>query len=258
MIPKVLSIAGSDPSGGAGIQADLKTFSAMGAYGMSVITGLTAQNTVGVQDIYPVDAQFLEQQLRSVFEDVPPAAIKIGMLGNHHSITTLAAVLNRYNAKNIVLDPVMVSSSGDRLIDFEAIDALVTYLVPIAEVITPNMSEADIFGSTDAQELLKLGSKAVLLTGGDGDGKTCIDVLATRKGVEAFEVPRCDTQNTHGSGCTLSAAIAVGLAKGLDLSTAVGEAKSYVTAAIEHADELEVGEGHGPVHHFHTFWKDAS
>lgn len=255
MIPKVLTIAGSDPSGGAGIQADLKTFSAMGAYGMSVITGLTAQNTVGVQDIYPVDAQFLEQQLRSIFEDVPPDAIKIGMLGNHHSITTLAAVLNRYNAKNIVLDPVMVSSSGDRLIDFEAIDALVTYLVPIADVITPNMSEADIFGSTDAEELLKLGSKAVLLTGGDGDGKNCIDVLATRKGVEAFEAPRCDTQNTHGSGCTLSAAIAVGLAKGLDLSTAVGEAKSYVTAAIEHADILEVGEGHGPVHHFHEFWQ---
>lgn len=252
MIAKVLTIAGSDSSGGAGIQADLKTFAAMGTYGMNAITALTAQNTMGVQDVYPVNAQFLEMQLRSIFEDVPPDAIKIGMVGNHHSITTLAAVLNRYNAKNIVLDPVMVSSSGDTLIEAEAIDALVTYLAPIADVMTPNMAEADIFGSTDAKELLRLGSKAVLLKGGHTDGDMCIDVLATQDDLQAFEAPRCDTKNTHGTGCTLSAAIAVGLAKGLDLPTAVGEAKSYVTEAIKGADALGVGNGAGPVDHFHA------
>lgn len=255
MIAKVLTIAGSDPSGGAGIQADLKTFSALGCYGMAAITGLTAQNTTGVQGLYPVKADFLELQLRSIFDDVPPAAVKIGMVGDAHSITTLAALLNAYNVRNIVLDPVMVATSGDRLISDEAIDAVRSYLVPLADVITPNRAEAAILGSEDPVELLKLGARAVLLKGGADTGESCIDVLATRNGVEAFEAPRCDTQNTHGTGCTLSAAIAAGLAKGLDLPTAVGEAKSYVTAAIEHADILGVGHGRGPVHHFYEYWK---
>lgn len=255
MIPKVLSIAGSDPSGGAGIQADLKTFAAFDVYGMAVLSALTAQNTKGVQGVYPVPAEFLEMQLHSIFADVPPAALKIGMVGDVHSITTLAALLNRYDARHIVLDPVMVSSSGDTLISDEAIDALKTYLIPLADVITPNIHEAEILGSDNVEDLLKLGAKAVLLKGGHADGDTVVDVLASAGGIEHFEAPRIDTKNTHGTGCTLSAAIAAGLAKGLDLPGAVAEAKSYITGALQHADALDVGSGSGPVHHF---WKKGS
>ncbi len=254
MIPKVLSIAGSDPSGGAGVQADLKTFSALGCYGMAAMTALTAQNTTGVRRIYPVPAHFLEDQLISIFEDVPPAAIKIGMVGNVHSISTLAAVLNRFNEHNIILDPVMVASSGDQLIDDDAVEALKTFLIPIADVITPNMKEAELLGSTDAEALLELGAKAVLVKGGHGDGDECVDTLATEAGVETFAAPRVDTKNTHGTGCTLSSAIACGVAKGEDLPQAVRNAKDYVTKALQHADSLDVGQGAGPVHHFWEHW----
>lgn len=254
MIPKVLSIAGSDPSGGAGIQADLKTFSAFGCYGMAAMTALTAQNTNGVRGIHAIPAQFLEDQLECIFEDVPPDAVKIGMVGDAQSIAALAAVLERYNARNIVLDPVMVATSGDQLIDDDAVDALKTYLMPLSAVMTPNMREAKLLGSTDAQELLKLGSKAVLVKGGHGDGDECTDMLATEDGVKTFSAARVNTRNTHGTGCTLSSAIACGLARGQKLPEAVKNAKDYITNAIQHADILDVGQGAGPVHHFWKRW----
>lgn len=255
-IPKVLTIAGSDCSGGAGIQADLKTFSALGCYGMSAITALTAQNTLGVQSIYPVSGDFLDQQLRSIFEDTPPDAVKIGMVGDLHSITTIAAILDSYGARNIVLDPVMVATSGDKLISEEAIEALSTYLVPIADLITPNIHEAEILGSEDAKLLReKTGAKAVLVKGGHAQGQAVIDVLATAEDVYAFEAPRLATKNTHGTGCTLSSAIAAHLAKGHNLHDAVAESKTYITEAIRNADTLNVGAGAGPVHHFYDMWK---
>ena len=255
-IPKVLTIAGSDCSGGAGVQADLKTFSALGCYGMSAITALTAQNTIGVQGIYPVSGDFLDLQLRSIFEDTPPDAVKIGMVGNVHSITTIAAILDSYGAKNIVLDPVMVATSGDTLIDDEAIEALATYLLPIADVVTPNIKEAEILGSTDAKALReKTGTKAVLIKGGHSDDAQAIDVLATTGNVYAFEAPRLASKNTHGTGCTLSSAVAAHLAKGHNLHDAVAESKTYITEAIRHADDLNVGAGAGPVHHFWSAWK---
>lgn len=258
--PKVLTIAGSDPSGGAGIQADLKTFSALGCYGMSVITALTAQNTTGVQGIYPVSADFLELQLRSVFDDVPPDAVKIGMVGDVEGIKVLVKIIKEYEPKNLVLDPVMVASSGDALIGKDAIDLMKTELIPLMDLITPNKEEAFNLGCETSKDLAKLGSKASLLTGGDSKEPSAVDVLATSMGAKAFDGRRVRTQNTHGSGCTLSAAIAAYLARGLSLQKAVGEAKSYITLAIQQADSLNVGAGAGPVHHFHALWgaSDAS
>lgn len=254
MIPRVLSIAGSDPSGGAGIQADLKTFSAFQCYGMTVVTALTAQNTTGVRSIHAVPAAFLKDQLISIFEDVPPDAVKIGMVGDAESIDVLAEILTQYDVRNIVLDPVMVATSGDQLISDAAVEALKTRLIPLADVITPNMYEAGLLGSTDAQELLTLGAKAVLVKGGHGDGDESADTLATSAGVQVFSAPRIDTKNTHGTGCTLSSAIACGLARGQNLSEAVKQAKNYITHALQHADELNIGQGAGPVHHFWEQW----
>ena len=281
MIPKVLSIAGSDSSGGAGVQADLKTFGALGVYGMSAITALTAQNTLGVQGVYPVSADFLVEQLTSIFDDVPPDAIKIGMLGDVASIEALAAFLETRLSSScglttgscikprdpaiksqgdkvwVVLDPVMVATSGDQLIGDEAVAALKDKLIPLADIVTPNLYEGEILlgrKSDDpieaAKVLMALGAKGVLLKGGHGGGEVCLDVYADKNGVEVFEAPRLATKNTHGTGCTLSAAIAANLAKGLPVVEAIGEAKSYITEAIRHADELDVGAGAGPVHHF--------
>jgi len=254
MIPKVLSIAGSDPSGGAGIQADLKTFSALGCYGMAAMTSLTAQNTKGVSAIHQVPAGFLEQQINAIFEDIRPDAIKIGMVGNAQSIATLAEVLKKWDAQNIILDPVTVATSGDRLLDDASVEALKTSLIPIADLITPNMMEAELLGSKDAQQLLELGSGAVLVKGGHGAENICIDTLAMPDGVHTYEAERIRTQNTHGTGCTLSAAIACGVAQGKSLQDAVKAAKNYVTEAIESADKLGVGQGAGPVHHFWKMW----
>ena len=255
-IPKVLTIAGSDPSGGAGIQADLKTFSALGCYGMSVITALTAQNTQGVQGIHAVPAEFLAQQLTSIFEDVPPDAIKIGMVGNGDNIKIIAAILKKYEAKNVILDPVMVSTSGDDLIDKDAIEILKKELIPIVDLITPNKEEAFNLGCEGSKDLAKLGARASLLTGGDSNEPSAVDVLATDHGAKAFEGRRIRTENTHGTGCTLSSAIAAYLAQGLSLQKAVGEAKTYVNEALKQADTLEVGAGRGPVHHFWDLWQE--
>ena len=261
MIPKVLTIAGSDSSGGAGVQADLKTFSAHGCYGMSVFTALTAQNTLGVQGVHAIPADFFVQQLNSIFDDIPPDAVKTGMLPNAISVMSLAVLLKEKQAKNIVVDPVMVSTSGDRLINNNAISALKKNLIPVADLITPNGPEAEIllgYQIVDplkaVENLLELGCKAVLLKGGHGDSPDCVDFYGHKDGIEIFEAPRHDTQNTHGTGCTLSAAIASNLAQGLAMREAIGEAKSYITQAIKKADLLDVGKGAGPVNHFWNIW----
>ena len=259
-IPRVLTIAGSDSSGGAGIQADLKTFSALECYGMSAITALTAQNTEGVNGIYEVEADFVALQLKSLFDDIKVDAVKIGMAGSAEIIDVIAKKLKNYDGP-VVLDPVMVAQSGDRLIEPQAAKALKEKLVPLATVITPNLPEAGILLGHDvtdpmeaAKELLNTGADAVLLKGGHGAGQVAMDVLAHGGDLDVFEAPRLETKNTHGTGCTLSAALACFLAQGKDLKAAVGEAKSYITKALEHADALEIGKGAGPVHHFHDVW----
>lgn len=253
-VPKVLSIAGSDPSAGAGLQVDLKTFAAHGCYGMSAVTALTAQNTMGVQGVHIPPAEFLAQQIETIFSDIQVDAVKIGMIGNEANVHVIVDALERHKPAHIVLDPVMVASSGDVLFQDGTIEAMKERLIPLSTIITPNKPEAQILGSEDAAELLSLGAQAVLVKGGHDDGEHAVDVLATSDGVQQFSAPRIDTQNTHGTGCTLSSAIVANLAKGMDLPEAVGVAKDYITGAIAGADALEVGSGHGPVHHFHGMW----
>lgn len=251
MIKNVLSIAGSDPSGGAGIQADLKTFSALGCYGMAAITALTAQNTQGVSGVYEVPHQFVAQQIKAIFEDIDVHAVKIGMVGSVKTIKVIAQLLQHYKPQHIVLDPVMVAQSGDRLISNASVKAMKKYLIPIATIITPNLPEADVLGSRDPQELLKLGAKAVFLKGGHEDGAESVDVFANASGTFQLAAPRVQTNNNHGTGCTLASAIAAYLAKGASVEDAVRNAKFYVTDALKAAEKLNVGKGHGPVHHFH-------
>lgn len=265
-IPIALTIAGTDPSGGAGIQADLKTFSALGVYGATVITALVAQNTMGVRSIHDVPPQFIAEQLASVFDDLDVKAVKIGMLSQPAVIETVAAGLERYSARTVVLDPVMVAASGDRLLVPEAVEALRTVLIPKALIITPNMpeaaalldapiaeNEADMIAQ--AERLMDLGCRAVLVKGGHGLGPQSVDILLSEEGLSRFPARRVATQNTHGTGCTLSSAICAELAKGRSLTESVSAAKAYISAAIEASDLLSVGKGHGPVHHFHALWR---
>ena len=260
-----VTIAGSDSGGGAGIQADLKTFSALNVYGASVITALTAQNTRGVSAIHDVPAEFIAAQIDAVFSDLKANAVKIGMLSAPAAISAVAAGLDRWTQTLVVLDPVMVATSGDRLLAPEAVDVLKRDLFPRALVVTPNLAEAAALLDeplatseedmrAQAQALLALGANAVLIKGGHASGTEAVDLLVTRDAVARLVAPRIDTTNTHGTGCTLSAAIAAGLAKGLRLPEAAADAKSYVTQAIRAADELDIGSGHGPVHHFHAWW----
>jgi len=260
-----VSIAGSDSGGGAGIQADLKTFSALGVYGASVITALTAQNTRGVTGIHDVPPSFITAQMDAVFSDLAVAAVKIGMLSRAPAIKAVAAGLERHGARNVVLDPVMVATSGDRLLAGDAVELLRGALFPRALVVTPNLPEAAALldgplarNETEmrqqAERLLAFGCRAVLLKGGHGEGPQSVDLLVEPTRVARFAAERIATANTHGTGCTLSSAIAAGLAKGRDLATAVGDAKDYVTAAIAAADRLGIGSGHGPPHHFHRWW----
>jgi len=263
--PIALTIAGSDSSGGAGIQADLKTFAALGVYGASVITALTAQNTTGVSGIHQVPAEFVTAQIDAVFADLDVAAVKIGMVAHPPVIDAIVAGLARWSPKHVVLDPVMVATSGDRLLAAEAVDALRTKLIPLASVITPNLPEAaalldEAVAADEAtvekqgRRLLALGCKAVLIKGGHGEGAESIDYLVDSSGVTALAAPRVATKNTHGTGCSLSSAIAAGLAKGEGMETAVRNAKAWVSAAIAAADRFSVGRGHGPIHHFHGFY----
>lgn len=264
MIPNVLSIAGSDPSGGAGIQADLKTFAALGCYGMAAITALTAQNTRGVTAVHVPPAAFLGQQIDAIRADIEVHAVKIGMLATGEIVRVVADRLKPHGARNIVLDPVLVATSGDSLGAPDVVDSMIEHLFPLATVITPNLPEARRLAGVepgdegpDAESLARLlrgrGARAVLVKGGHGDSAQAIDVLFDGREVRSFSAPRIDTRNTHGTGCTLSSAIAANLAKGHALGDAVSAAKAYLTAALENSEKLNVGKGHGPVHHFHAF-----
>lgn len=265
MIPNVLSIAGSDPSGGAGIQADLKTFSALGCYGMAAITALTAQNTKGVTGVHELPAEFVGMQLESIFQDIRVDAVKIGMAGSVDTIKAIANILQKYNVGHIVLDPVMVAQSGDRLLSDESVDALKRHLISLAAIVTPNIPEAEILtGGTitdmqsSARGLLKAGARAVLLKGGHNDGPISFDVYADAEKTVVLEAPRIKTTNNHGTGCTLSSALAANLAKGMAPEDAVRAAKNYITEALRHSEELQVGHGCGPVHHFYDLWDKKS
>lgn len=266
-IPNALSIAGSDPSGGAGIQADLKTFSALGAYGMAALTALTAQNTRGVTGVHPVPPSFLRQQIDTIFDDIAVAAVKVGMVGSADSVAAVADCLATHRPPFVVVDPVMVAKSGDRLIDDDAVAALRDGLLPQASLVTPNLPEAAVLlGDAGpvhdvesmpaiAERLYRLCGAAVLLKGGHLEGADSPDLLFN--GIEAEWIPgrRVDTASNHGTGCTLSSAIAALVPQRTDLPRAVREAKEYLVAALTAADTLAVGTGHGPVQHFHAWWR---
>ena len=265
MIPNVLTIAGSDPSGGAGIQADLKAFSALGAYGMAVLAALTAQNTRAVTGIHSVPPDFIAAQIDAIFDDVRVDAIKIGMVGMTAAVEAVADRLSHHQARSVVLDPVMVAKSGDRLLDGDAVASVRERLVPLASVITPNLPEAGVLLGQPAPDdpegmreaavgLHRMGPRLVLIKGGHLTGDESGDLLYDGDAFVELPAKRIATRNTHGTGCTLSAAIAALLPQYDTPATAVAEAKAYVTGAIAAADTLSVGGGHGPVHHFHALW----
>jgi hydroxymethylpyrimidine/phosphomethylpyrimidine kinase len=260
-----LTIAGSDSGGGAGIQADLKTFAALGVYGASAITALTAQNTTGVTGVHEAPPEFVTAQLDAVFSDLDVAAVKIGMLGSAGVIEAVAAGLEKWRPRWVVLDPVMVAKGGDKLLRDDAVAALKERLIPLSHLITPNLPEAGVLldelpvadteaMAAQAERLLRLGPGAVLLKGGHLDGATSPDLLHDGRDATWLEAARHATRNTHGTGCTLSSAIAGYLALGRPMADAVAAAKRYLTAAIAGADDLAIGHGHGPVHHFHRLW----
>ncbi|HET6469621.1 MAG TPA: bifunctional hydroxymethylpyrimidine kinase/phosphomethylpyrimidine kinase [Geminicoccaceae bacterium] len=269
MTPVALTIAGSDSGGGAGIQGDLKTFSAMGVYGCSVLTALTAQNTLGVQGIFPVSPDFVRQQIDSVFSDIAVAAVKIGMLGTPEVIAAVADALHHWRPRHVVLDPVMIAKGGDRLLEDAAVAALRERLLPLATLITPNLPEAAVLLGEEpvrerrrmggvAARLQGIGARNVLLKGGHLEGPESPDLLLHGGELIWLEGERIATHNTHGTGCTLSSAIAALLAEGRPLPLAVAEAKRWLGAAIAAADGLRIGHGHGPVHHFHALWPRLS
>jgi hydroxymethylpyrimidine/phosphomethylpyrimidine kinase len=268
-VPNVLTIAGVDPSGGAGVLADIKAFSALGAYGCGAIAALTAQNTRAVTGIHELPPEFLKLQLDTLFDDVRIDAVKIGMLASRALIGVVAEALRRYAPAFLVLDPVMVAKSGDRLLRAEAVDALKRDLLPLATVLTPNLPEAgDLLGHAvaDSPEAMRdaaralhaLGPKHVLVKGGHGSGDTLVDVLFDGDRIVELPAQRIRTRNTHGTGCTLSSAIAALLPQRPAVEAAVRDARAYVLAAIRHADDLQVGGGHGPLHHFHHLWPGAT
>lgn len=263
--PIALTIAGSDSGGGAGIQADLKTFSALGVFGCSAVSSLTAQNTLGVQGVLPIAPEFVQQQIESVLSDIPVAAIKTGMLATADIIAAVAESLRAYPQIPVVLDPVMVATSGDRLLAEDAIQTLIEQLMPLASIITPNLHEAAVLLNEPAannleqmqvqgKKILALGARAVLMKGGHTDDEQATDLLVTSEGTSRFSRPRLTTKNTHGTGCTLASAIAAGLAKKLPLPDAVKQAKDYLHNALLHSEKLHIGQGSGPVHHFYNFY----
>ncbi len=265
-----LTVAGSDPSGGAGIQADLKTFSALGCYGMSVITALTSQNTMGVRDIYEVSPEFVESQLNAILDDIEVHAVKIGMMHSPAIIEVVARCLEKYSVEKLVVDPVMFAKSGDRLIRDDAIDTLRERLVPRATVLTPNLPEAGELlrrsiktrdhMEESAHALLDEGPSCVVIKGGHLDFGGSDDYLAFRNGnkIEGqwFYSRRETTSNMHGTGCTFASAITAFLAKGWDLKEAVQSAKEYIAGAVEAGSEYSIGKGHGPVSHFYKLWDE--
>ena len=261
-IRKALTIAGSDSGAGAGIQADLKTFAALGVYGTSAITAITAQNTIGVTAVLAVNAKLVGAQIDAIIADIGAHAVKTGMLANAAIIGLVANKIRQHRLKNIVVDPVMVATSGDLLIEKSAVAALRSKLVPLAGVVTPNIPEAEVLTgmklrSVDeireaAKRIVQMGAKTVLIKGGHLKGPA-MDIFYDGKNFTALKAPRIRTKNTHGTGCTLSAAIAANLAKGQKIETAVTNAKRYVTDALRHS--YRIGAGHSPVHHFFRYWK---
>lgn len=263
-----LTIAGSDSGGGAGIQADLKTFSALGVYGASAITAITAQNTQAVTAVHDIPVDMVTAQLLAVLDDLDVNAIKIGMLS---SPDIIAAVSHQISSLSIpvILDPVMVAKSGDALLQQNAIESLKSKLLPLTTLLTPNLPEAatllqcDIASNESTMQaqgeaLIELGANAVLMKGGHASGSVCVDLLITRDApVARFQATRVHTRNTHGTGCTLSSAIAAHLALGQTLLESVGLSHQYLKQAILTADQLQIGQGHGPVHHFHTLWQKS-
>lgn len=263
---RALTIAGSDSGGGAGIQADLKTFAALSCYGMSVITALTAQNTVSVTGIMPVPPAFIAEQIKAVLGDIGTDAVKIGMLHSAEVIVEVAKTLAELGVENIVLDPVMVAKSGDKLLQDEAVDALKTWLLPMASVVTPNLPEASVLLGRSVEttadmepaavDLSRLCPGAILLKGGHLTTAESTDLLYLSAHEQySFPSARIQTGNSHGTGCTLSSAIAAGLARRLSVVDAVSAAKEYLTQALQMGAVYKLGHGHGPVHHFFNVWQ---
>jgi hydroxymethylpyrimidine/phosphomethylpyrimidine kinase len=268
--PNTLTIAGVDPSGGAGVLADVKTMSALGAYACAVIAALTAQNTQAVTGVFPVPADFVCQQIDTLFADVRIDAAKIGMVGEARVIQVVAERLHHWHPAHIVVDPVMIAKSGDALLERSAVGALREGLLPLATVITPNLPEAGVLLEMRAPDSMKemrraaerlretmthAGERWVLLKGGHLPGGDATDLLFDGDRMIELSAPRIETKNTHGTGCTLSAALAALLPQTPDVPTAARRAKAYVAAAIAAADQLDIGHGHGPVHHFHAWWR---
>ena len=260
-----LTIAGSDSGGGAGIQADIKTFSALGVYATSVITAVTAQNTRAVITVLAVPSEIVVAQIKAVLDDIDIHAVKIGMIANAEIIAAVFEALANFKGP-IVLDPVMVAKSGDALLDESSVSALIQHLIPRADVLTPNLPEAaKLLGRpmassieetlSQGRALCALGAAAVLMKGGHAKGDICTDILVTPENTWRFEAPRIATRNTHGTGCTLSSAIAAELAKGATIPDAVSRAHRWLHGAITAADKLNIGKGHGPVHHFYEHWR---
>jgi len=268
-IPRALTIAGSDSGGGAGIQADLKTFAALGVYGMSALTAITAQNTVGVQGVVELPADFVGLQIDAVLTDIGADAVKTGMLSNSEIIAVIAARMQEYRVDNLVVDPVMVAKSGDPLLRPEARQALIERLIPLAKVLTPNLQEARVLSGLEiesleamkeaARAIQRLGARNVVVKGGHLPGSLeSIDVLYDGHDFTEFAAPRLATKNTHGTGCTFASAIAAGLAKGRSVPEAVGAAKAYLTAVLRASVDLHLGQGHGPLNHFALLYQVAS
>ncbi|WP_313757414.1 bifunctional hydroxymethylpyrimidine kinase/phosphomethylpyrimidine kinase [Tissierella sp.] len=259
---KLLTIAGSDSCGGAGIQADLKTFSAHRVYGMSVITAVTAQNSQGVFAVQDISVDIIQKQIEVIFDDIFVDATKIGMVSKTETIKTIADTLNKYKINNLVVDPVMVSKSGFHLLQPDAKEALINHLFPITTVVTPNIPEAEVITGLEIQNLndvekaakiiYKMGPRYVLVKGGHMEGEA-LDILYDGQKFTHYNSPRINRKNTHGTGCTLSSAIASNLGKGLSVTESIAKAKAYITLAIENS--FPIGKGVGPVHHFYELYK---
>ena len=258
-----MTIAGSDSGAGAGIQADLKTFAALGVYGTSVLTAITAQNTRGVSGIHEVPTELIRAQIQAVVSDIGANAVKTGMLSSTEIIETVAEEVRRLGLATLVVDPVMVANGGDRLLKENAVEAMRSKLLPLAMVITPNGPEAEVLTGIKvrspqdarraAEEIVRMGARSVVVKGGHLSGHDAVDTFYDGEEFREFSAPRVQTRNTHGTGCTFASGIAAGLAKGLALQEAVGQAKEYVTEAI--CANLDLGNGHGPLNHFYKLWR---
>ena len=263
-VPKAMTIAGSDSGGGAGIQADLKTFAALGVYGTVTLTAITAQNTVGVSGVHEIPTDMIVAQMDAVMGDIGADAVKTGMLSSQEIVEVVASQIQRHGIRSLVVDPVMVAKSGDSLLRDDAVDAVRTRLVPLSAVVTPNIPEAEaLTGMTiesdddvreAARRIVGMGARSVVVKGGHREGPAT-DVLYDGSSFREYSAPRIDTVNTHGTGCTFASAVAAGLAQGKSVEEAVGQAKEYVTEAIRAS--FPIGRGHGPLNHFYELWRDS-